>query len=733
MNTLNFLKDYDKSLNDLAEEIENIIYNHPNSSATKMRIFIEHLIKKIIEIENMNSYKYSGMSLYEKIESLSRRYLEDDITAKFHKIRKLGNKASHANNVNTEEALEKHKEIYNLAIWFIETLHNPNFKEPPYSKPKKKDELYDVHKMQNGSHLLYQLKRLSKSSSESVIGPEEFNDFKKYLHVDTKIKEEFDSILNKINNNNEKKLVLLCGSVGDGKSHLISYTNNYNKDLLEDFYIHNDATASFNPKETEIDTLYNLLEPYKDQNIDSSEKNILLAINLGVLNKFLDKDNNDKVEEFNRLKKFIEESQLFKENKSTQNVNSDHFEIINFTDYFPFALTKDGPKSKIMESLLSKVSKENENNPFHLAYIRDQENNELFTILNNFSLLQNEGFSNRFINLIIKVIVEEKLLLSIRDLLDLIYSIIVPPNYNMDNVIQNDKSDNSFLEKDITDKLNNNIVNLIFDYPNRSSFLRGLSKNDPFNLNKELLDKKILSLSNSKSVYKFFEENIDIDIDLLKLDYLKSLGSFKKLDSELQVLLIKTFIRLFYFFDKNSQKHFNDKYYYSFMQNLFSFYSGNKRGLKDIQKKLVNTINHWNGQVPRNENFKYMNSKFNKVKIAQKINFENYTDHIFGDRDNKINKFKLYFTLGVKNKNDKSDIAKINIDYPLYFLIRDINRGYIPNSSDKEESIKLVKFIEEVMKFGESDNEILIDNLETKRQYLFTYEEGFGEYTFKEC
>ena len=733
MNTLSFLEDYDQSLNKLAEEIEYFIYEDPNSSATKMRIFIERIIKKIIKIEKFDSYKYDGLSLFDKTNALNRKYLEDDIAEKFHEIRKLGNKASHDNSVRTEEALDKHREIYDLAVWFIETLHDPFFEEPPYSKPKRKDEVYDIHKKQNGSHLLYQLNRLSKSSSEAVIGPEEFNDFKKYLHVDTQIKEEFDSILTKINNNSKKKLVLLCGSVGDGKSHLISYTNNYNKSLLEDFYIHNDATASFNPKETEIDTLYNLLEPYKDQNIDSANENILLAINLGVLNKFLDEDNNNKVDEFNTLKNFIEDSQLFKENKSTLNIESDYFEIINFTDYFPFVLKEEGPKSTIMEKLLLKITKENDNNPFHLAFNKDKDKNELFTVLNNYTVLKNKNFTKRFINLIIKVIVEEKLLLSIRDLLDLIFSIIVPPNYNRDNVIHKTDSEKIFLEGDIINKLNNNIVNLIFDYPNRSEFLKGLSRNDPFNLNKEVLDKKILSLSNSKSVYKFFEENIDIDIDLLKLEYLKDLDSFKKLNPKLQVLLIKTYIRLFYFFDSSSQKYFNDKYYYQFMQNLYSFYSGNKQGLKDIQKKLVNTINHWNGQVAGNKNYKYMNSKFNKVKIAQKINFENHTDHITGKKEKAINKFKLYFTLAVRNKNDKNDIAKINIDYPLYILVRDINRGYIPNSSDKEESIKLVKFIEEVMKFGESDNEILIDNIETKSQYLFSYEEGFDDFTFKEC
>ncbi|MGM0409824.1 MAG: DNA phosphorothioation-dependent restriction protein DptF [Bacillota bacterium] len=730
MNTFEFLKEYDKDLYDIAKQINSLLYEHPTSAATQMRIFIEKMIDKIIKIENINKYDYNEKSLYEKINALNQNYLEDDIIAKLHLLRKFGNGASHGEDIDLEESLLMHKEIFDLAIWFIESYKDFNFVEPRYTPPKKAHEKYDLYKNISGSHLLYQLSRLSKSSSEAVIGAKEFNDFKKYLHVDTKIKEELEEILQRIENGEENKLILLCGSVGDGKSHLISYLNNFKSSLLKDFYIHNDATASFNPKETDIDTLYKLLDPYKDSKIKNSDKNILLAINLGVLNKFLE---NNKSNEFKKLENFINRSKLFDENESTENIESKYFEIINFTDYFPFSLQKDGPKAKILETLFEKISAKSKENPFYLAYSKDENKKEFLTILNNYKILKNEFFQSRIINLIIKVIVKEKKLISIRDLLDLLYSIIVPPNYNKDNVINNNLGNDEIKEEVIEDKLGNHLVNLIFDYPNRSEFLEGLKENDPFDYSNEMLDNKILSLSNANDIYDFFETNLDVQLNHLGLNYLKELNDFKSLNKSLQILLIKTYVRLFYFFDEKSNNYFDDKQYEKFTKSLFAFYSGQKYHLMDIQNKLLNAINLWNGSVPSNEDYKYMDSNFNKIKIAQKLNIESYTNHINKANQDIVKKFKLYLELGVRNKNNKEEVAFINVDYPLYTLIEDINRGYIPNSFDKEESIKLVNFIDKVMGFGNSDEEILLDDLEDDSEYIFSFNEAFEYFNFREC
>ena len=79
--------------------------------------------------------------------------------------------------------------------------------------------------------------------------------FKKYLHVDRNIQKELLELINEANNSEQSQLVLLCGSVGDGKSHLLAYVNEEYKEIISNFKIHNDATESFDPSQTEIETL----------------------------------------------------------------------------------------------------------------------------------------------------------------------------------------------------------------------------------------------------------------------------------------------------------------------------------------------------------------------------------------------------------------------------------------------------------------------------------------------
>ncbi len=87
-----------------------------------------------------------------------------------------------------------------------------------------------------------------------------------------------------------KCLVLLCGSAGDGKSHLISYLKNSDPEgLLADYEPYNDATESSEPTLTSIDTLSEKLAPFNDDNyLLNDGKKMIVAINLGTLNNFIE-------------------------------------------------------------------------------------------------------------------------------------------------------------------------------------------------------------------------------------------------------------------------------------------------------------------------------------------------------------------------------------------------------------------------------------------------------------
>ena len=136
-----------------------------------------------------------------------------------------------------------------------------------------------------------ELNRLRKSSSDSIDHVEKFDGFKKYMHVTRTAEEDLKDILRRVNASGKKTLVLLCGSAGDGKSHLLSYLKNSDEErLIDNYVVYNDATESSAPSMTAIQTLNNLLDSFKDYNLDIPGQNVILAINLGVLSNFIESE-----------------------------------------------------------------------------------------------------------------------------------------------------------------------------------------------------------------------------------------------------------------------------------------------------------------------------------------------------------------------------------------------------------------------------------------------------------
>lgn len=122
---------------------------------------------------------------------------------------------------------------------------------------------------------LTDLNRLRKSSSESIDNVETFDQFKKYMHVKRMAEDDLKCILRKVNEVNKKSLVLLCGSAGDGKSHLLSYLKNSDEEkLIEGYTVYNDATESSAPSKTAIETLNELLDEFKDGNLELPGKDL---------------------------------------------------------------------------------------------------------------------------------------------------------------------------------------------------------------------------------------------------------------------------------------------------------------------------------------------------------------------------------------------------------------------------------------------------------------------------
>jgi DNA phosphorothioation-dependent restriction protein DptF len=156
--------------------------------------------------------------------------------------------------------------------------------------------------------LLEELKKLRESSKYAVAQgtSSNLNSFKKYLHIERDVELKLKEIILQSSKVDKAQLVLVCGNVGDGKSHVLSYLHDELKDTISQFIIHNDATESHNPNESSNETLYKLLQGFKDSAISSSKDKIILAINLGTLSKYVEEFG----DEFTVLKDYISDSKI---------------------------------------------------------------------------------------------------------------------------------------------------------------------------------------------------------------------------------------------------------------------------------------------------------------------------------------------------------------------------------------------------------------------------------------
>ena len=65
-------------------------------------------------------------------------------------------------------------------------------------------------------------------------------------------------------------------------------------------------------------------------------------------------------------------------------------------------------------------------------------------------------------------------------------------------------------------------------------------------------------------------------------------------------------------------------------------------------------------------------------------------------------------------------------------MITKLNKGYKPNKNDKEDLVVFREFIDELIKKGSSDKQLLIEDINTNRKFNLEYDATFEEFTFEQ-
>jgi DNA phosphorothioation-dependent restriction protein DptF len=722
-------------LAEVGKKVDEQLFDAPQNAIISARLYCELLVKKVIEIEAVNSEAMS--SQLDRINILvSQGLIEEPIITALNYIRIAGNKAVHqGESEDLETAIRVHKKIYEITKWFIEAYgDNPTIIVPPYKSPKPKtpilsievielaiknqfNELFkkekaeindsvQVSKMRdsNQSHLFNELLKLKESSAFAVENINEFSDYKKYMHIDRPIQERLKNILIESNIQNGATLVLLCGSVGDGKSHLLSYFKEHEKALLSRFSIHNDATESFSPEKTSIETLREELRDFSDSRIKDSNTKMVLAINLGVLHNFIESEMSD---EFKMLKKYIDEVGIFKSNGIKQS-SIEHFKMINFTDFNLFELSKDGIDSHYITQLMQKLTVEDESNPFHKAYRKDIEKGIRGIHIENYRLLKNLKVQNKIKRILSFAIFEEKEMISTRALLNFFFDLLAPlGEEEMKDIDLNQPKSLYYL-----------LPNNLFESRNKSILLNKVRKFDPLKYRNGLLDDALMDFHNSDYLEDVFKKHIIMDNEYTWINTLKV--KRESLESEDERISVATLFRTAYLIGKKDWYEKEEKAFDYYTKAVFGYHTKCFTTLENLDNLFRTAYFKWNGS-PK-ESFIFSEVNGNKVKTAYDVDIEfdlnQYNPQSEGEKS--IENYKMSITLPYKNVKNANTI-EIEIDLALFKLLIKVSNGYIPNSKDRENALVMEDFVRETLNSLAAEDKLLFE-VNNLQRYLLTAE-----------
>lgn len=488
------------------------------------------------------------------------------------------------------------------------------------------------------------IEKMSKSSPEAVNTLNScFDNIVEYLHIETDIEKKYVETL--IKNKDEKCLIFLCGSSGDGKSAII---NRHLKNFENYFDFHVDATHSFMPNQTAIEALTESFQRYKNSN-----KSLVIGINIGIMLNFIDKQIEGLIEIQQSIKTFLDTKQ-----------NSEHIYFINFEDYSKFNFIDNEIKAPFIKNFLEKLTIETLNNPFYKAFVDDKEIKNTSISHQNYKLLSNKYIQDSIINLLIQSNLKYDQFLTIRSLLDFIYVLLKGPKL---------------------------LINQIFEN-NSNEIIKNIKKDDPILNRSFIIDKFILERKSSKSDAKL-DEFINNFNRLCEKPILDSICPF-------------TLIRTFYLFkdlDISNNFHkefiedFNNYSLHDFVEllSIHKRYEDNyKKRVKQFYEDAISSI-----YIYINKNFPDLVKK-NFVVLSSSKNFTTSAQIKITPDWSKIKDcgLKSFQSFPLYLKIDGNELKKpIDISLNMFLMISLIKNGYRPNKHDRNTIIIFEELIESVL------------------------------------
>ena len=524
----------------------------------------------------------------------------------------------------------------------------------------------------------------------------------------------------------KKTLILLCGSAGDGKSHLLSYLRNADSaNLLNGFELYNDATESSAPLLTSIDTLAEKLVPFNDDNCHSDDGfKMILAINLGTLNNFID---SEKGAAFSELKKYVEANEIFstfvRPNEYQEN---SVFQHVSFSDYQVFTLKEDGVGTEYLEKLLSKVFCQDEMNPFYRAYMENADCTlcQKCPVRHNFEFMSSAEHQKAIIKKIIEVVIKDKAIVSTREVLNLLYDILAHPEFDYNSMCRVATSETKYL----TQYIQCTTPMLLYEFDDISPLLNAIRKHDLLKVRQADMDVDMTRFHSLENIYEAFMA-ATADTPYEKLNDTTKIAVLGGIKAELKKLVYRFIVRTRDIkgeYPANEQQQLFDEYLrYLYYQN-----SGQEKKLGKLYDATKKAIMNWDGQF--DSDAICIDDSNEKFWVLEQLLIKPAIYKVQTPATGDVLRFSTAIKLRYR-KASKTELetAEISMDYALFEMISAMKDGYRPTVQDKNQHTDFVSFVQRVIEFGNKASRIELIPKDNEHDYKVVFEKTDFGYEFR--
>lgn len=538
---------------------------------------------------------------------------------------------------------------------------------------------------------------LSQHSVDSVQNGKSFTEWDEYMHVDRPIEKKLCEKMDSIDVAGGG-IVLLVGSAGDGKSHLLSRIRQMSDWGDNSFY--NDATASSSPKKTAIDTLKEALADFKDANLYNTKNRLVLAINLGKLNALID-DEEFKTE----YKEIVDVTYpIFDDDDTTPPIDTERVKVVMFVDQQVFEFHTDNSKcaveSQFLSAIMDKIVSKSPDNPFYKAYQEDLANGISLKdpLILNYELLSIPDIRNCIVMTIIEAIVRYKMIITPREYLDFIYSIMVYP--------QEYKEKKDFYEALLPTLLYCGSENVI---------QKVISKLDPLKQSSTEHDKQLSVLFTSYSIPPTYLT--EQQASKLPAELLKRTNEFYANNGRDIERTTKFVFRLKHLISY----HTESEVYKSYLELLKGIFNKDVSKMKEIYDVVAKAIPRHYGSYYEKSNMVPLNIQGGRYRLFGSLQLKPEPVKSYHSESYK-NEFLMRFDMSWKFP-DKP--VSLRMDFQLYSYLNELNRGKLALSYENEKDLTFSRFVRKLVEKCNCEQEITVVRSDTG--VLELSESSFGD------